>query len=135
MQLYSVTILLVLLGIQLIPTSALKCYQCDGGEGTGCYDKFSSNGIATVESKTGYCTKSKGEFLGIKSITRDAYTVNPQGSCTKNGCSKVSVPLAGSVLYCCCNTELCNSTGRLTSTMTIGIILSTLVLAFKKLGY
>ncbi len=43
--------------MQLIPTLAIRCYQCNPGASI-CEDPFNSNGIDTVESANGWCTVS-----------------------------------------------------------------------------
>ncbi len=76
--------------------------------------------------------KIKGESGGQKTVTRSATDAT---TCSKKQCVKQNYPGIAEATVCCCNGDLCNSTARLSSTMMMGMVLSSLILAFKKLMF
>ncbi|CAF1515150.1 unnamed protein product [Rotaria magnacalcarata] len=126
-ELSAFTILILLIGVR--STAALQCYTCRNTE--NCKDPFKkdNSGVSVNSSSLAWCWKVKAEGSGLYGVARGAGSITEGREtyqCKANKCEEETVGDFKATI-CCCNTDFCNSAGRLCLT---GFIFLTTLLLF-----
>merc|ERR1712179_506529 len=123
----AIVAVVLVLGLTAYSTEAVKCYVCSAVDGKACNDPFDKNANVQTQDNCATCSKAKFDAAGVKVVARSCDPV-----ALGKGCQSASYQ-GQSADMCYCDSDLCNSSTRMSVSMAVVLSFGLGVMMLKKM--